>query len=75
MFLNIRERKQEIGILMAIGLPLKKIFSIFFFKVIFISLLGSVLGYFFGSLIALYFGPDLVHVPVNLILSALITTT
>lgn len=69
MFLNIRERKQEIGILMAIGVPLKKIFSIFLFKVIFISLSGGMIGYVFGSLIALYFGPDLVHVPVKSISS------
>lgn len=69
MFLNIRERKQEIGILMAIGLPLKKIFSIFLLKIIFISLLGGILGYIFGSLIALYFGPDIVHVPVKSISS------
>lgn len=72
MFLNIRERKQEIGIFMAIGLHAKKIFSLFLFKILIISVIGGIIGYFLGSLFALYFGPQMVQVPVKLMSSFLV---
>lgn len=72
MFLNIRERKQEIGIFMAIGLHARKIFSLFLIKILMISLIGGIIGYFLGSLFALYFGPPMVRVPVKLFSSFLV---
>jgi len=50
-FANVRERRAEIGILRAIGLRSRQIFSIFIAKALFIGMLGACLGYAGGFIV------------------------
>ena len=51
MLSNVRERRGEIGILRAIGLQSRQLFSIFLVKAVLVGLLGSCLGYFVGFMV------------------------
>lgn len=60
--LNVRERKQEIGILRALGYGAKRIAALFLFKAMLIGTLGAVVGFVVGGALALHFGPDIFQV-------------
>jgi len=55
-FLNVRERKQEIGIFRALGLQGWQIMTVFLSKAFFIGLVGGGIGYFAGILCGAYLG-------------------
>jgi len=52
MFLNAHERRREIGILMALGATTKTILFIFILKAVFLAMIGGLLGYIIGTLVA-----------------------
>lgn len=60
--LNVRERREEIGILRALGYGSCKIASLFLGRSVILGLAGAVAGYFAGTGLALWFGPDIFEV-------------
>ena len=54
--INVRERQKEIGILRAIGHSGVRIFALFIWKALMIGLLGAIIGYATGTILALKFG-------------------
>ncbi len=60
--LNTRERQTEIGILRALGYGSGGIAGLFLGRAVVIGIIGAVLGFFVGTGIALYFGPDIFKV-------------
>ncbi len=65
--LNVRERRQEIGIMRALGYGSGKISALFLGKAVLIGLIGAVLGYGIGTGLALKFGPDIFKVTASMI--------
>ena len=65
--MNVQERKQEIGVLRALGYGSKKIASLFLGKAIIIGLIGAAIGFFIGNGLALSFGPDIFKVTAKMI--------
>jgi len=65
--LNVRERRQEIGIMRALGYSSSKIASLFLGKAVLIGLIGAVLGFGIGTALALKFGPAIFKVTANMI--------
>ena len=59
---NVRDRRQEIGILRALGLGTSPIAALFLGKAIVIGLVGALVGYAVGTWLALQFGPDIFKV-------------
>ena len=55
--INARGRKQEIGILQAIGHKWRNIAFLFIGRAVIIGIISAILGYFIGTLLALKFGP------------------
>ncbi len=60
--MNVRERRQEIGILRAIGHGSGKIASLFLGKAVLVGALGAVVGFAAGTGLALVFGPDIFRI-------------
>lgn len=58
-FANVRDRKSEIGILRACGASAPVIMSLFLSKALMMGVLGSVLGYITGSLVAWTWQPHI----------------
>ena len=54
--INVRSRREEIGVLMAIGVSATRILSLFIWKHISIGILGGLLGLFLGIITAFLFG-------------------
>ncbi len=54
-FLNVRSRREEIGILRAIGVSVRSIFMLFIWKHVSIGLLGGFFGMLLGSVLAILF--------------------
>lgn len=65
MLINVRERRREIGTLLAIGATPEIVLKVFLQKAIVLGLAGGVIGCIFGSLVAMYAGPKIVQVQVN----------
>ena len=61
-WLNVRERKQEIGILRSIGYNSKNIAFLFLGKALLIGILGAIIGYLIGTAFSLSIGPDIFKV-------------
>lgn len=57
MSASVEERRQEIGVLLAMGMAPRKIQSIFLLKVVGFALLGGLLGYLLGTGISVLLGP------------------
>jgi len=57
--MNVRDRQAEIGIMRALGYGSGKITALFLGKAAIIGLLGAIAGFFAGTALALYFGPDI----------------
>jgi putative ABC transport system permease protein len=60
--INVRDRKQEIGIMRAIGYGSSRIAFLFLGKAILIGLIGSAVGFAVGTGLAMQFGPDIFKV-------------
>jgi len=58
-FLNVRERRHEIGIMRAIGYSSGKIALLFLGKAAFIGFAGAVIGFFLGTALSIKFGPQI----------------
>ncbi len=58
MFINARERRQEIGILRAIGTSSRQIMFLFVGKALVLGLMGAILGYFAGFAMGLRSAPS-----------------
>ena len=56
---NTRERKNEIGIMRALGYQSGRIAALFLGKAVLIGLMGAVLGFALGTWVALTFGPGI----------------
>jgi ABC-type lipoprotein release transport system permease subunit len=56
---NVRDRQQEIGIMRALGYDSGRIISLFLGKAVVIGLLGAVVGFLTGTILAMRFGPDI----------------
>ncbi|MBN2329910.1 MAG: FtsX-like permease family protein [Candidatus Omnitrophica bacterium] len=61
-FLNARDRRQEIGVLRALGYDSKKIALLFIGKAVMIGAVGAVLGFIMGTAFALAYGADIFKV-------------
>ncbi len=59
ILINVRDRKQEIGILRALGYGGGYIATLFLGKAVLFGLLGAILGFFIGSALSLIYGPDI----------------
>ncbi len=57
--LNTRDRREEIGVLRALGYSSGKIATLFLGKAILIGLVGSIAGYFIGTWLAMQVAPTL----------------
>ena len=58
-FLNVRERRHEIGIMRAIGYSSGKIALLFLGKAAFIGFAGAAVGFFLGTALSVEFGPQI----------------
>jgi ABC-type lipoprotein release transport system permease subunit len=56
---NVRDRRQEIGIMRALGYGSAKVTALFLGKAVLIGLLGAFVGFLVGTYLALHFGPDI----------------
>lgn len=64
---NVRDRRQEIGIMRALGYGSSKIASLFLGKAVVIGLIGAGLGFVLGTILSMRFGPGIFKVTANLI--------
>lgn len=64
MYYNVNERKKEIGILMALGAHPKTVLRLFLYKALLLGLLGGIIGFLAGSLIAVVLGPWIAGIPI-----------
>jgi putative ABC transport system permease protein len=65
--LNVRERRQEIGILRAIGHGSGRIAAMFLGKAIVVGLLGGALGFAVGTGLAIVYGPEIFRITAKMI--------
>ena len=66
IFINVRARRKDIGILLAVGATPKIILKIFLQKAILLGLTGGLAGYLFGTVLAVTIGAQIIKVPVTL---------
>jgi len=66
-WINVRERRQEIGVLRALGYSAGKIAALFLGKAVLLGLLGALLGFAVGTALSLFYGPDIFKVTAKLI--------
>jgi len=57
--MNVRQRYEEIGILRALGYGSGKISTLFLGRSVIVGLVGAVLGFVVGTILALSLGPDI----------------
>ncbi len=78
MWANVNERKREIGILRMIGYPKSSIYYILMLKAAIMGLIGGIIGYMAGVLIAWFLGPyiagiNIAPIPILLLWSVIIS--
>ena len=56
---NVRERRREVGTLMAVGASMWQILGLFVHKAVFVGLAGSAVGYVLGTAAAIVLGPQM----------------
>ena len=61
MMMTILERTKELGMLMAIGMNRKKIFSMIMLETIFLTIVGAIAGMMAGWIIVAYLGKTGIH--------------
>ena len=64
-FINVRSRREEIGILRTMGVSTKRIFMLFIWKQISIGVFGGFLGLVMGSILVIIFAGPNQHIPVG----------
>ncbi len=64
---NVRERRQEIGIMRALGYGSGKIALLFLGKAAIVGTIGAVVGFGIGTALALSYGPDIFKVTAKMI--------
>jgi putative ABC transport system permease protein len=64
---NVQDRKQEIGVLRALGYGSTKIAILFLGKAIVIGLIGAALGFYIGNMLAQSYGPGIFKVTAKMI--------
>jgi putative ABC transport system permease protein len=64
MYSNVHERRKEIGILMALGAMPLWIVKMFMLKAFIIGLIGGLIGYAVGTVMAVTLGPAMAGIPV-----------
>jgi len=64
MFANVRERRKEIGTFIAIGMSPRQVVTIFYGKALILGIIGGVIGYLFGTVLAITLGPRIAMMPV-----------
>lgn len=64
MFANVQERRKEIGTLIAIGMSPRQVLSIFYGKALILGAAGGIIGYVLGTVLAIWLGPRIAHIPV-----------
>lgn len=57
--MNVKDRQQEIGIMRALGYGSARIAFLFLAKAVIVGAIGAVVGYAAGTVLAMYFGPDI----------------
>jgi putative ABC transport system permease protein len=62
MFHNAHERRREIGTLIALGGTTRTILTIFMMKAVFLALVGGLLGYGIGTLVAVLLAPRFLQI-------------
>jgi len=62
VFINVRDRRHEIGILRALGYNGGYIAALFLGKAILVGLIGAILGYLVGTLFSVIYGPEIFKV-------------
>jgi len=60
--INVLQRKQEIGILRALGYNSSKVAGLFFARVLVMGVIGAVAGFALGTFLALEYGPEVFKV-------------
>lgn len=65
MFINVRERRREIGTLLAMGATPRIILEVFLQKAVLLGFAGGLTGYIFGAFLAVILGPKIVKAPVS----------
>ena len=56
MTTTVIERQKEIGLMKSVGAENKRILALFFSEAIIIGILGGILGYFIGTILAQFIG-------------------
>jgi putative ABC transport system permease protein len=64
---NVNERRREIGTLRMLGYPKSMIYSLLLSKGAIMGFLGGIIGYIIGSLAAVFLGPQIAGINVQLI--------
>jgi len=64
MFANVQERRKEIGTFIAMGMSPRQVLTIFYGKALLLGLVGGLVGYGLGTVLAIGLGPQIAHVPV-----------
>jgi ABC-type antimicrobial peptide transport system permease subunit len=65
--LNVRERRQEIGVFHALGYGMPHIASLFLGKAVALGLIGALIGFAVGTGLSLWLGPGIFEVTASMI--------
>lgn len=64
MFANVQERRKEIGTFIALGMSPRQVLAIFYGKALLLGGVGGIVGYGLGTVLAIWLGPRIAHIPV-----------
>jgi len=57
--LNVRDRREEIGVMRAVGYGSGAVAAVFLARAVAIGLIGAVAGFYSGTFLALHYGPGI----------------
>jgi len=66
-YMNVRQRREEIGLLRAVGVGSRPIAVLFLGKAALVGLIGAAAGFAVGHLIARHYGPGMFELPVKML--------
>jgi putative ABC transport system permease protein len=64
MYSNVYERRKEIGMLVSLGASSKNVYVIFLYKAFILGVIGGLIGYIFGTILAILLGPMMAGITV-----------